>query len=263
MRLGNIFRTIQAPVTTGVIVPSTMRGVLRQELRLSPPRLVALLAHRDLEVTLERTLVALANRNEQEAWFNQLNVAGGVGGGNAFNRVAVDLGQVTLADRALRLHFKELKAWNASDPPRAAIEEVFSYGALFSVLRHAGIAPYDEQPWPDVLSTRLHLIAPAEYFVRHGGVGAARQTLLDAEAELAALREVYPELAGVSFGLSPIVLPNRVRADYFVRCFDSSAVDALLQDGAKAASALDVLRPDKVEELTAWLRDGLLTANLN
>ena len=51
MNLANIFNHIQALATTKAIVPSTMRGVPRQELTLTPERLRVLLAGGDLEVT--------------------------------------------------------------------------------------------------------------------------------------------------------------------------------------------------------------------
>jgi len=93
VRLDAIYRQIQQELAGVVVVPSSMRGIPRRELTLSAQRLRALLAGRNLEGTLERTLTSLKASDESSVWFNQLNVAGGVGGGNGFNRAAVDLGR--------------------------------------------------------------------------------------------------------------------------------------------------------------------------
>jgi hypothetical protein len=85
------------------VVSSGGRGQFRREISLSPRRLAALLAERNLEVTLEHTLIALKGDELGVKWFNQLNVAAGVGRGSRLNRAAVDLARIDCGPGRLRL----------------------------------------------------------------------------------------------------------------------------------------------------------------
>jgi hypothetical protein len=260
MRLDAIYQQIQREANGVIVVPSTMRGIPRRELTLSPQRLRALLAGRHLEVTLERTLVSLKAGDESEIWFNQLNIAGGVGGGNAFNRAAVDLGRFSVRDGKLWMAFKELKSWTAKDTPREAVEELFAYCCWLLALRGRGVSPYNDAIWT-LDGIQLHLMAPERYFVSHAGVTAACRVLRQAEAELAALRPTHPELSGVSLAPAPIVLPGRLGEEGFVRCFNPDAINRLLTTGMAAASASEVLRLEAIPALGEWLRDALVQAS--
>lgn len=259
MQLATIHQQVQQAGASAVVVRSTRRGIPRRELTLSPRRLRALLAGRDLEVTLERTLVSLKAGDESAVWFNQMNIAGGLGGGNGFNRAAVDLGRFCVWDGKLWVAFKELKSWTAKDTPREAVEELFAYCCWLLALRGRGVSPYNHQAWA-IDGIRLHLMAPEKYFVRHGGAAAASSVLRQAEAELAALRTTHPELSGVSLAPAPIVLPGRLGEGAFVRCFDPNAINRLLAAGRAAASAAEVLRPEAIPAIGEWLRDALVQA---
>ncbi len=254
MALDAIYRKIQQEAAGAVVVASSMRGIRRRELALSSQRLRALLTGRNLEVTLERTLAALKSR-----WFNQLNAAGGVGGGNGFNRAAVDLGRFYVGAGLRCVALKELKSWTATDTPREAVEEVFAYCAWLLALRRRGVSPYERDAWA-LDRVQLHVIAPEEYFRSHGGVATACEVLRHAEVELAALRVTRPELSGVAVAPAPIVLARRFGEDDFVRCFDTDAVNCLLRSGRSAASALEVLRPEAIPALGEWLHDALAQA---
>jgi len=245
------------------IAPSTRRGLLRREIRLSARRLEALLTGRNMEVTLERTIVALRMNAEGESWANQLNVGAGIGGGTALNRVAVDVARLTGAGKQLRLSLNELKAWRSNEPPRAAVEELFAYGPWLALLRPRAVVPYNRQPWPQVDHVDMHLMAPAAYFARHGGVAATSSVLRSAETELEALRSRHAELRAVSFAPGPIVLRAGIGAAEFLNCFNSSAIRALVRTGSAAASPLDVLRTDKASELRAWVHDWLARVGRN
>jgi hypothetical protein len=259
MRLDAIYRQIQREADGAMVVPSSMRGIPRRELALSPERLRALLAGRDLEVTLERTLVSLKARDGSAVWFNQLNVSGGVGGGNGFNRAAVDLGRFSVRNGKISVASKELKSWKSKDTPREAVEELFVYCGWLLALRQRGVSPYKQDVWK-VDGIQLHLIAPEKYFLWHGGMTAVCGVLRQAEAELAALRATHPELSGVSLSPAPIVLPGRLHEGSFVRCFDADAVNRLIAAGRSAVSASEVLCPEAIPTLGEWLQDALVQA---
>jgi hypothetical protein len=260
MRLDETHQQIQEQAASAVIVPSTMRGIPRRRLALSPRRLRALLAGRDLEVSLERTLISLKAADKSMVWFNQFNVAGGVGGGNGFNRAAVDLGRFSVLGGKLRVEPKELKAWTSNDSPREAVEELFAYCCWLLALHRRGVSPYEHEVWKKLDGIRLHLIAPEPYFTRHRGVATACSVLRQAEAELAALRSVHPELSGVTLAPVPIVLPGRLGPVAFVRCFDPDAANRLVAAGKSAASALEVLHPEAVPTLGEWFHEALVQA---
>lgn len=263
MSLKSIFQAASSVVGTAAVVSSAGRGLIRRETSLSPQRLAALRSGRNLEVTLERTLIALKTSGAGEVWFNQLNVAGGVGGGSGFNRAAVDLGRICRHQNLLRMQLNELKGWTANDGPAAAVEELFEYAAWLALLRARGQLPYSTGHWPKIVKIELQLIAPAEYFERHGGVLLAQSTLERAESELNELRAEHAALTHISFTPMPIVLPARIGAPQFVRCFDGSGIEERVSHRSTAPSALDVLQPGKADELRKWLDDALSDANLN
>lgn len=261
MRLETIYTNIQKHAATAVIVPSAKRGIPRRELFLSAPRLQALLEGHNLEPSLERSLVSLMTSEESAVWFNQLNVAGGVGGGNGFNRVAVDLGRFTLRGQKIGVSFKELKSWASKDTPRTAVEQVFSYFSWFSALQQLSVAPYEQELWK-LDWIQLYLIAPENYFLWHGGVASVCDILRQAEAELAVLRSTHSELERVSFAAMPIVLSRRIGVRTFISCFDQERLKQLIGAESTAASALDVLRPESLPVLREWLHHALVQAGV-
>lgn len=263
MRLEAIYESVKSQATVAVIAPSAKRGILRQVVRLTPRRLDALLAERYLELTLERTIVALRITTDSDFWANQFNPAAGIGGGTSLNRVAVDLARLNRADDQVQLSLNELKAWRSNEPPRSAAEELFAYGSWLALLRQRAVEPYDRQPWTEVDGVEMHLIAPADYFARHGGIAAASSVLRSAETELAALRSRHAELRTLSVAPAPIVLGAAIGAGEFVACFDREAMNESSSTGAGAASPVEVLRADSVPVLRAWLRQAWVEAGSN
>jgi hypothetical protein len=262
MRLDEMYRHILQEADGADVVPTERRGRRRRELTLSCERLRALQDGERLEETLERTLMSLiAGEALPWEWFNQLNIAAGVGGGTRLNRAAVDLARFSMRGGVSWAGFKELKSWTSNVPLRDAIEQLFRYCGWFLALQRRGIRPYDREGWR-FGGIQLHLLAPEIYFRNYGGIPIVRDALRRAEGELAVLRDTHPELRGVSLAQTPIVLPGRLGADEFIRCFDPDAVRRLLAAGRGAASALDVLRPDAVPELRRWLEDALVEAGV-
>lgn len=258
MALESIFARIHPLANGSAISRSTGRGRARRAMRLSAARLSALLGERNLEVTLERTLVALMADGESAGWCNQLNIAAGVGGGVHFNRVAVDLCRLPCATFGTDVvAFAELKAWTSTDTPQAAAAELFRYAAWLSLLRSRGVSPFRDPPWDVDRPVRLYLIAPEAYFRRHGGVASAIAVLRDFETELAALKAVHQVLHAVSFAASPVVLSSDIDPPKFLQAFRRDSIERLIAEGLSTSSALAVLEPQAIPTLQQWFADAL------
>jgi hypothetical protein len=246
------------------LIPSRGRGRRRQELRLRPGRLAVLLRGHKVEEVLQRTIVALMGTRTWEVWFNELNIAGGLGGGVAFNRVAVDLGRVTRGDPADKrcLDLFELKDWEGADPPAAAANQLLEYGCLFWALVRRRVSPYQNLR-EKLQAVRLAVMAPAAYYQRFGCVAEAAAGLFARVHEgLEQVKAGCPELAPLSFMPIPVVLPRTFGKGAFLDCFDRQRASELIGRGQTVNSPLEVLRPDRIPLLRSWVEQALRDAGL-
>lgn len=139
--------------------PSEKRGGLRKETELSENRKAAILQGNQLEVSLERAIVASAD--DEDLFFNHLSLVSGIHNSSSLcKQVAVDL----VVKRPGSLLLIELKAWdNKSDSPVDALLEISAYFLVyqkmleFDSVSHGGKFEKAEK-------YNLILMAPKEYF---------------------------------------------------------------------------------------------------
>jgi hypothetical protein len=257
-------------VAAGTIVPSDSRGVFRRVLALSAPRLEALRRGQDLEVTTQRTIVALAATGPIDSedllgdFTNELQVGAGVyvptirfGVGDSGNR-RVDLARL-LWEKQVVLRLTEMKRSRASDSPRNALEQAFEGYAWIRELRQLGVTPYDLDLWPEVDHIQLEIMGPANWFARHGGVSSAIRMLSAAQGEIAQLTG----LRDVGVRQRPIVLDGCLwNAECLLRNFDSQLLEAAIRKGG-ASDALEVLCPARLDGLRSSLYAALQLAEAN
>jgi hypothetical protein len=291
-RLREIWDRIRNQFDAQIVVASNGRGAIRREPRLSVERMQALLQGRDIEVTLERTIIAVLKDGDTHAWGNQFNVAGGVGGGNAYNRTAVDL--VRLGgdlQNLVVLDLIELKEWNSPDEVPAVAEQIYTYFCMFWALALRQVEPY--RGWAELLEqVRLWVMAPKSFFEptprrlptttgsellkRLGeskGLPPLQSTLPPAQDtpggrfaqlhdNLEALKQDRPELAKVAFQQNEIVLGSAFSRNQFLACFDRDRLEGLVRSWAPAGSPPEVVFEGQRDALARWVNEALARAGL-
>ena len=223
------------------------RGILRQELKLTPARLSALLRGQKIEVTLERTIVALMDGTIGE-WWNQFNPAAGVCSGNV---QAADIIHSVDHDGRRILDFIEAKDWDADDEPLKVALQVLRYYLMFHACHARQISPYHE--WPELALVRLWVLAPVAYIKRHRGLAEVNRTLGSVHRAIDGMRLLDLGLASLRFEPTAIVLDSSVTKDEFIGCFETAKVKKLIREGLSVSSPLNVLIDDKVEMLRGWM----------
>jgi hypothetical protein len=274
MNLKRIFETVsnvaRSAVAAGTVVPSESRGVFRRKPELSARRLDALRRGHDLEVTTQRMIVALAASGPKDdsdllgGFANELQVGAGV---------YIPTGQFALSDngnrridlaRLLRrerlvLPLTEMKGSRANDSPRAALEQVFENYCWIRGLRQLSVTPFDSEVWREVNLIQIQIMAPADWFARHGGVPATIRVLSAAKEEI----QDCAELCDVKVCKRPIVLDVHLwSANRLLENFDTHLLEVAIQRGG-ARDALEVLRQDKLAELQSSLNAALQQAASN
>jgi hypothetical protein len=293
VRLRQIWDTVRTEFAPPIaVVPSSGRGVIRRETRLTPERLQTVLAGRDVEVTLERTILSILQDGETSWWGNQFNVAGGVGGGTTYNRTAVDLVHVGLdQDSATVLDFIELKEWESPDDLHEVAEQVYTYFCMFWTLAQAGVEPNCQSM--EVDRVRLWVLAPMRFFqpmvlprltetlsttllnrirARQGLPllppappalkDSPRRMYAQLHENLESLKQERPELAKVSFQPNEIILDSIVGRHDFMASFDHGRIQALLSQSATADSPLDVLDQAHRPQLERWVKHAFTQAGI-
>jgi hypothetical protein len=252
----------------------------------------AMVDDRRVETVLQRTLVALMDKQNDFRWFNELNVAGGLEGIGP--RVAIDLGRLEHADIGsphftnemlppfFNLDLFELKEWESDDTPKEASKQLFRYLSLYwSLVLRGNVEPYEGRGDRNrVRRIRLALLAPADFFRRHGhNVEPEFENVLReyvAQAELAQytgicgaycremnrLRARFPDLQHVDFHPVPVVLADTISRAEFLGCFDRRAIEECLRRGRSAQSAMEILHLGQVDRLREWLGDAISRANM-
>lgn len=132
-------------------------GKSAQNWRWRAPQFCVSPANRSPEVTLERAIVASAERVGRTDWANQVPVASGLVTGARDRRRAIDLVQQR---GAAHFHFIELKI--ASDTPLYAAVEIIGYVAIWLMSRLAAPAP--RSALLDATRLDLRVLAPASYY---------------------------------------------------------------------------------------------------
>jgi hypothetical protein len=247
------------------------RGMLRRETTLSHARLRALLKGQYLEVTLERTILALLDDIENNyRWGNQFNIAGGLGGGNT---EASDLCREGEKDRVFDLI--ELKGWKSRDQIHKTVEQVYRYFCKFWALALRNVAPFDGLV-DCLVAVRLWVLAPTQY-LRPGrvslnqilgrkfglpGMDQPEGLFKQVSENLEALKTERPELAKVSFQPNEILLDSAIGRQQFIDCFDPEKIKPLVDSNQDADSALDVLLPSKECILRDWVQNAMIRAGV-
>jgi hypothetical protein len=240
-----VYDPITIEVQSASKISGVGRGRLRQELKLSPARLTELLRARKIEVTLERTIVALMDRTPGN-WWNQFNPAAGVCAGNV---EAADI--IHSADSERRLDFIEVKDWDASDEPLKAALQVIGYFCMFIACHSKRIPPYHD--WPPLASVRIWFLAPDGYFKNHGGLAEVNRTLSAVHRAFDEMKLVNPALAGAQFKPAALVLDSSVTKKLFVDCFDAANIQSRIRQKQSVDNPRNVLLNGEIEMLRDWV----------
>ena len=258
-------------------------GMPRRALNLSVELLKAMLQGRFVEEVLQRTLVSvMPGIGNNPIWFNEFNVAGGLGDGSDYNRVAVDLGRVTAqGDRSnpsLSLDLFELKEWaNNNDTPGKAARQVFWYASLYLSIVLQVRGSLDK-----LKAVRLAAMAPDAYFMLHGyappkclgtrvltslhvlGQLRVRNQFFDGFHEaLENLKREYRELRRVTFQAPAVVLPPSLDRQAFLDCFNRRRmIRDYIDKGQSAPDPREVLAHGSEQRLRQWLSEALDNSNL-
>jgi hypothetical protein len=137
------------------------RGQLRRVTELSLGRIDAnVYDQENWELTVERTIVA-SQMNRPGCnydWYNQFNVASGIGGSDEGRRTAIDLVRKSLYCANL-YDLIELKVWNSQDEPYDVGWEIVRYCLAFLILGKEREDPncFD---WPPLERAEFFVLAP-------------------------------------------------------------------------------------------------------
>ena len=238
------------------IVASGGRGDFRfpdtkdRKTELSVELLAAFLQGHRIETVLQRTIVEIMHERPHACWFNEFNVAAGcAGGGNAYNRHAVDLGRVSPVDPMLKrydLDLFELKQWrNDLENPEFAARELFTVFAAYWHLVLRGEDPYVDAR-NQVNCVRLAVMAPASYFRSHGAAldrlaAPLNRLLLLFHQSLNRLKQLYGELCPVEFHPHAVVLSDELAEEDFRDFFDQERIHEHIREDRPCDCPTNVL----------------------
>lgn len=110
------------------------------------------------EVTLERVIVSAMHGYQDEEWYNQFNVASGIGGPNSDRKTSIDI--IRFDPKNKGWTFIELKDWKAKDSPLRVLYEIILYGILFSQIRRYSVELRLHNEVQEIKNVRLAAMAP-------------------------------------------------------------------------------------------------------
>jgi hypothetical protein len=270
--LESIYTNIHKHITDAIherrVSSSKPRGRPKKELALSLDRLTTI--RQKVEQTLERTVVTLVEAftsstesyKKQKLYYNQFNITGGVGGSQVKNWV--DLIKFSPTDSGSKYNrlrdLIEIKEWNTSQnsTPESSAMQLFVYYCAASILSH--IDPHRlHQPWPNLDSARLWVMAPYEFFglVDIAGNGFCPSTtgFFGRHYKIIELfKTKYNHASFATFMADPLTLDAAISRVDFLDCFDMGKIDALVKSGRSASSALGVLKSGEIPRLKDWVK---------